>query len=137
MFRTTLARRTSIVTAASGLVAAGVLAASALSGAAAGSATNIRPICDNTYFNPPAEVGGTVIIPVHKFAADPDVETVQLVSLFVVGTLGTARIVGNDVEFTMTSSEPGEARIYWTFSDGSLTAQCTAYGSNEEPPDNG
>jgi hypothetical protein len=137
MFKATLARRTSIVAATAGLVAATVLAASAVVGGAVGATENIRPICDNTYFNPPSTVGGTVIIPVHKFAADPDVTPVKLVSLFVTGSLGTARIVGNDVEFTLTSSTPADARIYWTFSDGSLTAQCTAYGSNEELPENG
>jgi hypothetical protein len=68
---------------------------------------NLRPICNNLYFNPPAEVGGKVIIPVHEFAADPDVTPVQLVSVFGGAPIGTAAISGNDVVFTLTSSTPG------------------------------
>jgi hypothetical protein len=137
MFSTRLAKRMSISAAAAGVVAAGGLAASAGVGGAAHTTANLRPLCDTVYFNPPATVGGKVIIPVHEFAADPDVTPVQLVSVFGGAPLGTARISGNDVEFTLTSSTPGETYVYWTFSDGSLTAQCTAYGSNAEPPDNG
>jgi hypothetical protein len=137
MLKTTQAKRLSIVAAAAGVVAAGALAASALVGAAAGSTANLRPICNNLWFNPPGQVGESVIVPVHTVVADPDVEPVQLVSLFGGAPLGTARIVGNDFEFTLTSSEPGETRIYWTFSDGALTVQCSSGTSNAPDPDNG
>jgi hypothetical protein len=137
MLNSTSAKRLSITAAAAGVVAAGTLAASALVGAAAGSTANLRPICNPVWFNPPAQVGGKVIVPVHEFVADPDVEPVQLVSLFGGAPLGTARIVGNDFEFTLTSSEPGETRIYWTFSDGALTVQCSSGTSNAPDPDNG
>jgi hypothetical protein len=138
MSKTTLGKRISIVAGAAGVVAASVLVGSAVvGGAAVGATENLRPICNTTGFNPPAAVGGKVIIPVHKVAADPDVEPVQLVSLFGGAPIGTARISGNDIEFTLTSDEPGETWIYWTISDGSLTAQCTAYGSNAPLPENG
>jgi hypothetical protein len=137
MLKTTLARRLSIVTAAAGAVTAGVLAVSMVGGAAAGATANLRPICNDMWFNPPEQVGGTVTVPVHEFVADPDVTPVQLVSLFGGAPLGTARIVGNDIEFTLTSSTPGETYVYWTASDGELTVQCSSYTSNEPPPDNG
>jgi hypothetical protein len=137
MFSTTLAKPISLVAAAAGVAAAGMLIASALVGQAAGATANLRPICNSLYFNPPAAVGGKVTIPVHEFAADPDVTPVKLVSVFGGSPIGTAAISGNDLVFTLTSSTPGETYLYWTISDGSLTAQCVAYGSNAPPPDNG
>lgn len=48
------------------------------------------------------------------------------------------RVVGDqELEFTLTSSTRGTVYLYWTVSDGSLTAQCLVDGSNEPPPDNG
>jgi hypothetical protein len=137
MLSRTLAKPISLVAAAAGIAAAGTLIVSALVGQAAGATANLRPICNSLSFNPPAAVGGKVTIPVHEVAADPDVTPVTLVSVFGGAPIGTATISGNDLVFTLTSSTPGETYIYWTISDGSLTAQCVSYGSNAPPPENG
>ncbi len=141
MFKTTLAKRISIVAAAAGLAAARIPLASAVAGRATEATANVRPICNDLIFNLPGGVGDTVTIPVHEFAADPDVEPVKLVAVFAVFNsatkIGTAKISGNDLVFTLTSSTPGTVYLYWTISDGSLSAQCVAWGTNELPPDNG
>ncbi len=137
MFSTVLGKRIPLVAATAGVAVAGVLVVIAVVGPAAGGTANIRPICNSLYFNPPAGVGGKVTVPVHEFAADPDVTPVKLVSVFGGAPLGTAAISGNDLVFTLTSSTPGEAYLYWTVSDGSLNAQCVAWTSNAPPLDNG
>ena len=111
----------------------GVIAAAAASGLAKGATAN------GVFFNLPAQVGDTVTISIRPYAADPDLTPVTLVSAFNAGApIGTVRIAGqHELEFTLTSSTRGTVYLYWTVSDGSLTAQCLSTGSNEEPPDNG
>jgi hypothetical protein len=41
------------------------------------------------------------------------------------------------LSFKLTTSTPGTVYLYWTVSDGSLTAQCLASGSNVPPPPGG
>jgi hypothetical protein len=138
MFRMIPTKHTSILALASSLAAAAVLAAAALGGAA-GATANLRPICNGVFFNMPGGVGETVTISIRPYAADPDLTPVKLVSVFNGGAeIGTARVAGDhELEFTLTSSTPGTVYLYWTVTDGSLTAQCNATGSNEEPPENG
>jgi hypothetical protein len=137
MSMATLAKHIVPVTALAAVAATGILASSAAGGKAASTA-NIRPICNGIFFNMPPGVGQSVTIPVHTVAADPDVTPVQLVAVANYGDpIGTAQISGNDLVFTLTSSTPGTVYLYWTISDGELTAQCTSTGSNEEAPDNG
>ncbi len=137
MFRTSLPKPI-IVAAAAAAAAVAIIAASALIGPAAGATADLRPICNNLGFNLPSSVGGTVTIPVHTVAADPDVTPVKLVSVFNGGSaIGTVAISGNDLVFTLTSSTPGTVTLYWTISDGTLTAQCQSYASNVPPPNNG
>jgi hypothetical protein len=139
MSRTTFRKRTSIRLAAAGLAAVGIIAAAAADGPAKGATANLRPICNGVFFNMPAQVGDTVTFSVRPYAADPDLTPVTLVSAFNAGApIGTVRIAGqHELEFTLTSSTRGTVYLYWTVSDGSLTAQCVSTGSNEEPPDNG
>lgn len=106
-------------------------------GSAAGQSSDIRPICNSLFFNIPPAVGQRVLIPTHQFAADPDVTPVKLVSVFGGSNLGSVAISGNDVLFTRTSGSTGTATIFWTISDGTLSAQCTATGSNAPPPPGG
>jgi hypothetical protein len=139
MLRTTPTKRTWILTVPASIAAAGLLAATAVGGPAAGATANFRPLCDTVWFPMPARVGETVTISIRAFAADPDLTPVKLVSAFNAGApIGTVRIAGDhELEFTLTSDTPGTVYLYWTVSDGSLTAQCSATGSNEPPPDNG
>jgi hypothetical protein len=118
---------------------AGLVAATAAGGPATGAAPNLRPICNGVFFNMPGSVGQSVTISIRPYAADPDLTQVRLTSAFNGGApIGTVRVAGDhELEFTLTSSTPGTVYLYWTVSDGSLTAQCSATGSNEEPPDNG
>jgi hypothetical protein len=133
-----LAKRVLPVAALSAVAAAGILTASSAAGRPAASTANIRPICNGIYFNMPAGVGQSVTIPTHTVMADPDVTAVELIAVANYGAqIGTAQISGNDIVFTLTSSTPGTVYLYWTISDGALTAQCTSVGTNEEPPDNG
>jgi hypothetical protein len=139
MSSTTLRKRSSIRFAAACLAAVGIIAAVAADGPAKGATANLRPICNGVFFNMPAQVGDTVTISIRPYAADPDLTSVTLVSVFNAGApIGTVRIAGqHELEFTLTSSTRGTVHLYWTVSDGSLTAQCLSTGSNEEPPDNG
>ena len=136
MSRPTFRKRSSIRYVAACLAGVAIVAAG---GTAQGTTTNLRPICNGVFFNMPARVGDTVTISVRPYAADPDLTPVTLVSAFNAGApIGTVRIAGQrELEFTLTSSTPGTVYLRWTVSDGSLTAQCSATGSNEEPPDNG
>jgi hypothetical protein len=138
MSRTTLSKRTAIL-AVTAFLAAGLVAATAAGGPATGAGANLRPICNGLFFNMPGGVGQSVRISIRPYAADPDRTAVRLVSAFNGGApIGTVRVAGDhELEFTLTSSTPGTVYLYWTISDGSLTAQCTATGSNEEPPENG
>jgi hypothetical protein len=139
MFRTILTKRASILVLAASLPAAAVLAGSAFGGPA-GATANLRPICNGVFFNMPGRVGDTVTISIRALAADPDLTPVRLVSAANFGApIGTVRIAGDhELEFTLTSSTPGTVYLYWTVSDGSLSSwQCSATGSNEEPPENG
>jgi hypothetical protein len=138
MSRTTLSKRTAIL-AVTAFLTAGLVAATAAGGPATGADANLRPICNGVFFNMPGGVGQSVTISIRPYAADPDLTPVRLVSVFNAGApIGTVRIVGDhQLEFTLTSSTPGTVYLYWTVSDGSLTAQCSATGSNEEPPENG
>ena len=115
-------------------------------GGDAGAATaNLRPICNNLNFGWPAAAGGSVVIPVGQFAADPDLDRITLVSVFSGGpSPGTVTISNTGASgpgtaaLTFTaSSATGSVVLYWTVSDGSLTAQCQADASNVPPPDNG
>ena len=139
MSRTTFCKRTPTRFAAACLAAVGIVAASAVGGTAKGTTANLRPICNGVFFNMPAQVGDTATISVRAHAADPDLTQVTLVSAFNAGApIGTVRIAGqHELGFTLTSSTRGTVYLYWTVSDGSLTAQCVSSGSNEEPPDNG
>jgi hypothetical protein len=138
MSRTTLSKRTAIL-AVTAFLAAGLVAATAAGGPKNGADANLRPICNGVFFNMPGGVGQSVTISIRPYAADPDLTPVRLVSAFNGGApIGTVRVAGDhELEFTLTSSEPGTVYLYWTVSDGSLTAQCSATGSNEEPPENG
>jgi hypothetical protein len=132
-------KHVSIAAMAAGALAAGVVTAG---GGAEAAGPNRRPICNSLpWFTLPSTVGGQVEIPVLDHAADPDVEAVRLVSVFSsgVGPLGTAQITDNGTRlvFTRTNAGPGTAEVYWTVSDGSLTAQCQAHTSNMPDPDNG
>ena len=138
MPRTLVGKPISILAAAATLfAAAAALVAVFAAGPAAGQTPNLRPICNNFYFNPPSNAGQSVIAPAHQFAADPDVTPIKLVSAFASGGLGTVKISGNDLVFTRTSSSPGATTIYWTISDGTLQAQCQASASAFPPPPNG
>jgi hypothetical protein len=125
------------------VAAAAVLTAA---GGARAATPNIQPICNNTYFNLPASVGGSVSIPVGQFAADPNLDPIRLVSVFNGGSnIGTVAISNTGasgpgtaaLSFKLTSSTPGSVYLYWTVSDGSLTAQCLANASNVPPPPGG
>jgi hypothetical protein len=118
-----------------GLIAA--IATGVHPGRAAGQTADVRPICNSIHFNIPTTVGQQVLIPTHAFAADPDVTPIKLVSIFGGTNLGTPRISGNDVLFKRTNTNTGTATIFWTISDGTLTAQCTATGTNAPPPPGG
>jgi hypothetical protein len=131
------------VTGLAVVAAAAVLTA----GGDAGAATaNLRPICNNLYFNLPTSVGGSVSIPVGQFAADPNLDSIRLVSVFNGGSnIGTVTISNTGasgpgtaaLSFKLTSSTPGSVFLYWTVSDGSLNAQCQANASNVPPPPGG
>jgi hypothetical protein len=138
MSRTTLSKHTAIL-AVTAFLAAGLVAATAAGGPPTRADANLRPICNGVFFNMPGGVGQSVRISIRPYAADPDLTPVRLVSVFNGGApIGTVRIVGDhELEFTLTSSDPGTVYLHWTVSDGSLTAQCNATGSNEEPPENG
>jgi hypothetical protein len=68
-------------------------------------------------------------------AADPDLAPVRLVSVFnggsPIGTVtisdsGTPTVTNDDVlVFTLTSATPGTVVLYWTISDGSLSAHAS------------
>jgi hypothetical protein len=118
-----------------GLIVA--IAAAVHPGRATGQTADIRPICNSIYFNVPTTVGQRVLIPTHAFAADPDITPIKLVSIFGGTNLGTPRISGNDILFTRTNANTGTTTIFWTVSDGTLTAQCTASGTNAPPPPGG
>lgn len=139
MFRTTLAKRITIVAASAALAAVAILTTSALAGRVTGESYNLRPICNDFGFNMPG-VGESVTISIRPYAADPDLTPIRLVSAANYGAqIGTVRVVGDhEFEFTLTSSTPGAVWLYWTITDdGSLTTQCFVYGSNEREPDNG
>ncbi|MDG4764383.1 hypothetical protein O7632_09745 [Solwaraspora sp. WMMD406] len=112
------------------------------SSSATAAGENRRPICNSIGFNLPTTVGGTVTIPVTDVAADPDLNPVALVSVFGGAPLGTVVISDNSTPdishddvliFTRTSSGQGSAHLYWTVSDGSLSAQCVASGYHLAP----
>ncbi|MFY1636779.1 hypothetical protein ACN27F_26470 [Solwaraspora sp. WMMB335] len=126
-----------------GLAAVSLTAAS--SAGATTSADNRRPVCKSIGFNLPTTVGGTVTIPVTDYAADPDLTPISLVGVFggaplgsvAISDSGTSATTNDDVLiFTRTSGSRGSAHLYWTVSDGSLDAQCTASGY-DLPPGNG
>jgi hypothetical protein len=126
--------------AAPAVTVAGLIAAITIwahPGRASGQSADIRPICNNLFFNIPTSVGQRVLIPTHAFAADPDVTPIKLVSIFGGTNLGKPTISGNDILFTRTSTNTGTTTIFWTISDGTLTAQCTASGTNAPPPPGG
>jgi hypothetical protein len=115
-------------------------------GDARAATANLRPICNNTYFNLPTSVGGSVSIPVGQVAADPNLDSIRLVSVFNGGSnIGTVAISNSGasgpgtaaLSFKLTSSTPGSVFLYWTISDGSLDAQCQASASNVPPPPGG
>jgi hypothetical protein len=135
---------------ASALVTAGLATAAvvaATGGAAAATTANRRPVCNSIAFNLPTAVGGKVTIPVTDYAADPDLTPVRLVSVFnggspigtvVISDNGTPTVTNDDVlAFTRTSAATGSVYLYWTVSDGSLSAQCVAQASDVPPPPNG
>jgi len=146
MLTTTLVKQVSAVAASAAVTVAGVLAATSLGGSASAATPNRRPICNGLGFNLPA-VGGKVTIPVTDVAADPDLTPVRLVSVVDYGSpIGTATISDNGTPtilnddvlvFTLTSATPGTVYLYWTVSDGSLSAQCLSDATNEPPPENG
>jgi hypothetical protein len=108
-------------------LAAGV-SISAAAGGGGGSASgtqaaDLRPICNNLGFNLPTSAGQSVTIPTHSVAADPDVTPVKLISVFGGSNLGTVAISVNDLVFTRTNPSPGSVTLYWTISDGTLTAR--------------
>jgi Bacterial Ig domain len=123
MFRI-ISRNSVLATAGTALLATGAIFA--LAGSSDAATANRRPICNNIGFTAPTAVGGKVTIPVLNVAADPDLTPVRLVSAFGGSPVGTAQIVNNSLEFTRTSTAQGEVTLYWTVSDGSLTAQCFA-----------
>ena len=133
------------IVAATGLAV--VAAAAVLTGGGAGAATpNLRPICHVRDFSLPASVGQSVSIPVGQFAADPDLDSIRLVSVFNGGSnIGTVAISNTGasgpgtatLSFKLTTSTPGSVFLYWTVSDGSLNAQCQANASNVPPPPGG
>jgi hypothetical protein len=115
-------------------------------GDARAATPNVAPICNNTYFNLPTSVGGSVSVPVGQFAADPNLDSIRLVSVFNGGSnIGTVTISNTGasgpgtaaLSFKLTSSTPGTVYLYWNVSDGSLIAQCTASASNVPAPPNG
>jgi len=56
----------------------------------------------------------------------------------VISDNGTPTVPNDDVlVFTRTSPDPGTVYLYWTVSDGSLSAQCVSDASDVPPPDNG
>jgi hypothetical protein len=132
------------VAAATGLVAVTAAAVLAAANDAGAATPNLRPICNELDFAMPA-VGQSALIPVGQAAADPDLDPIRLVSVFGGSNLGTVVIADNGapgpgtaaIRFTLTSSTPGTVTLYWTVSDGSLTAQCGSQASNVPPPDNG
>lgn len=133
-----------LVLVSAGVMAVGVVVAA---GGADAAGVNRRPVCNSTYFNVPTPVGASVSVPVLDFAADPDLTPVRLVSVFDVGwprlgtvvisDSGTPGVPGDDVLVFTRTENVGTASLYWTVSDGSLSAQCSAYASNVPPPDNG
>lgn len=133
----------SVVAVSAGVLAGGVVAA----GGADAAGVNRRPVCNSTYFNVPTPVGASVNVRVLDFAADPDLTPVRLVSVFDVGwprlgtvvisDSGTPGVPGDDVLVFTRTENTGTASLYWTVSDGSLSAQCSAYASNVPPPENG
>ena len=135
IIRTRVAR--SVLVTATALALIVVLATVVGPSLAAGQSSDTRPICNSLNFNIPSAVGQRVLIPTHQFAADPDVTPVRLASVFGGSNLGRVTISGNDVLFTRTNSSTGTATIFWTISDGTLSAQCTATGSNAPPPPGG
>ena len=134
------------VVAATGLVVVAAAVVLATGGDAGATTANLRPICNNMNFNLPTAVGGSVVIPVGQFAADPDLDPITPVSVFNGGSnIGTVAISNTGASgpgtaaltFKLTSSATGSVALYWTVSDGSLTAQCQADASNVPPPNNG
>jgi hypothetical protein len=147
MLRTNMVKGISVLAASLVVTVVGVLAVASVSGPVAAATANRRPVCNSLGFNLPTTVGTKVVIPVTDVAADPDLTPVHLVSVFnggsAIGTVsisdnGTPTIFNDDVlVFTLTSTTPGTVVLYWTVSDGSLSAQCQSYASNVPPPDNG
>jgi hypothetical protein len=130
------------VATTAGLAVVAVAAVLAAGGAAGAAAANLRPICNNLNFNLPTSVGGSVSIPVGQFAADPDLDPITLVSVFNGGNnIGTVTISNTGasgpgtaaLKFTLTGSQTGSVFLYWTVSDGSLEAQCSADASSVPP----
>lgn len=129
------------------LAVAGLVIASSPHGSAAQAAVpNRRPVCNNIYFNLPSAVGDSVTIPVTDVAADPDLTPIRLTDVFGGAPIGSATISDNGTPtipnddvlvFTRASSTRGSVTLYWTVSDGSLSAQCQAYGNDSPPPPGG
>ncbi|MCI0689917.1 MAG: hypothetical protein L0Y54_22165 [Sporichthyaceae bacterium] len=130
---------------ATALLATTALVAGSVTNGALAAGTNRRTICNGTYANVPP-LGQSVTIPVTDFAADPDLTPISLVSVFGGGQLGTVVIPNNGTPsipnddvlvFTRTTNAEVLVFIYWTVSDGALTAQCSVAIDNSIPPDNG
>jgi hypothetical protein len=132
-----LERRVSLAILIAGLAAAAAALLAVVARPASGQSADIRPICNNVGFTIPAGVGQKVTIPTHQFAADPDVTPVKLVSVFGGSNLGTVAIAGNDLVFTRTKAVTGTVTLFWTITDGTLSAQCQASASNLPPPPSG
>lgn len=145
MFSSSLSARVIAVAASAGVVVVGVPQAVAF-GTAGATTANRRPICNDLGFNLPPTVGGRVTIPVTDVAADPDLRPIRLVSVFggapvgsaVISDNGTPTITNDDVlRFRRTNAAPGTVYLYWTVSDGSLSAQCVSTATDVPPEDNG
>jgi hypothetical protein len=126
-------------------VVAATVAVLTAAGNAGAATANLGPICNDLAFNLPTSGHGSVSIPVGQAAADPDLDPIRLVSVFGGSNLGTVVISNTGasgpgtaaLKFTLTSSTPGTVDLFWTVSDGSLTAQCVSRASNVPPPPNG
>jgi hypothetical protein len=127
------ARRAATAALAAGLLGAGTAVVVASSSDA--TTINRRPICNDIGFNQPTTVGGTVTIPVLDVAADPDLTPVRLVEVFGGAPVGSALISNNALVFTRTTTTRTSVYLYWTVSDGALTAQCVASAFDRPPTD--
>jgi len=136
MGTTSFGKRIAVVVASVVLTIAGVVVAGGLTGPATAATVNRRPICNSIYFNLP-NAGGSVVIPVLDFAADPDLTPVRVVSVSGQSGIGTVTITGSGLLFTLTANFPVTVWLNWTISDGALTATCSASATNEQPPENG